>query len=301
MPKQEKIKSALLTNSAEFRVGVVQTLNTLGFTAEKLSVEGLSSLGPLLSSDPLVWNVVVDAVSLFPGETELEGRFREIEAAIGKAAVTTLVYVPSQLFEALASTFKAFPKLRFRPLPARRQDVVDHFVKPFNARHGRGKDDKAPAKPSASQAGDSIAEAIQHAKQTIDLLQKVSADRSAVAAFVAIGQRFNGLYGAYLFLGGKDGYHQLRMICEIIDALGKTYGKGEGKSALAPAHVELMMRCAKCVFAILKEMRSGKSVAGALNAETEAIRKAYDTLEDVFRREAESQEFVDEILRKYSA
>lgn len=133
------------------------------------------------------------------------------------------------------------------------------------------------------------------------MLKKVAADPAAVSQFVAIGQRFNGLYGAYLFLGGKDGYHQLRILCEVIDALSKTYGKDEGKSALAKPHVNLMVRCAKCVFGILKEMRGGKAVSDDFKTETQAIRSAYEAMPDVFRREAMSQEFVDEILRKYSA
>lgn len=301
MPKQEKIKSALLTASGEFRVSMVQTLNTLGFTAEKVSADGLAALSKLLSTDQLVWNVVVDAASLYPNGNDFASRFKEIEQAIGSAAVSVLVYVPAQLFEPLQVVTKAFPKLHFRPLPVRRQDVVDHFIKPYMARHGHVKAEKQPTKSASAGSNENIGEAIEHAKQTIDLLKKVAADSSAVAQFVAIGQRFNGLYGAYLFLGGKDGYHQLRILCEIIDALSKTYGKETGRSALAKAHVELMVRSAKCVFGILKEMRSGKMLSDELKSETDDVRRAYEGMGDVFRREAMSQEFVDEILRKYSA
>ncbi len=301
MPKQEKIKSALMTASGEFRVSMVQTLNTLGFTAEKVTVEGLDQLSKLLANDRLVWNVVIDAASLYPSDPDFDERFREIEQAVGKAGVSVLVYLATDLFGPLDDVTKRFPKLHFRPLPVRRQDVVDHFIKPFMARHGHGKVEKAQTKAPTSPSGESIGEAIEHAKLTIDLLKKVAGDPAAVTQFVAIGQRFNGLYGAYLFLGGKDGYHQLRILCEVIDALSKSYGKDAGKTALARSHVDLMVRCAKCVFGILKEMRGGKAVSDELKAETQAIRTAYESLSDVFRREAMSQEFVDEILRKYSA
>lgn len=146
MPKQEKIKSALLTASGEFRVSMVQMLNNLGFTAEKVSVDGLDPLAKLLATDQLVWNVVVDVASLFPGDADLEGRFREIERAVGKAAVSVLAYLPAPVFEGASDVMKKFPKLHFRPLPVRRQDVVDHFIKPFMARHGHGKPEKAQAK-----------------------------------------------------------------------------------------------------------------------------------------------------------
>ncbi len=301
MPKQEKIKSVMLTSSGEFRVSMVQTLNTLGFTAEKINADSMTTCAKLMQTDQLIWNVVVDAASFFPNETDLEPRFKEIEQAVGAAAVSVLVYVPAPMFEPLAGAIRKHPKLHVRPLPVRRQDVVDYFIKPYMARHGHGKVEKPALKAQQTASGESIAEATQHAKQTIDLLKKIAADPAAVPQFVAIGQRFNGLYGAYLFLGGKDGYHQLRILCEVIDALSKTYAKESSKKVLAKGHVELMVRCAKCVFGILKEMRTGKALSDDFKAETDAVRAAYEAQPDVFRREAMSQEFVDEILRKYSA
>lgn len=301
MPKQEKIKSALVTASGEFRVGMVQTLNTLGFTAEKVSCENFTALGKLLATDTLVWNVVVDAASLFPSDPQLKERISDLERHLASAAVSVIVYLTAERLDASTEMIKAFPKFHFRPLPVRRQDVVDYFIKPYMARHGHGKGEKAPAKPQASQSGESIGEAIEHVKQTIEHLKKIAADVAAVDQFVAIGQRFNGLYGAYLFLGGKEGYHHLRILCEVIDSLSKTYLKDPKPTALAKPHVDHMVRSAKCVFGILKEMRAGQGVSAALKAEADDVRKVYDAMPDVFRREAMSQEFVDEILRKYSA
>lgn len=301
MPKQEKIKSVLLTANAEFRVSMQQSLNTLGFTAEKINAEDLAAVGKLVAADRLIWNVVIDVASIFPNESDFKNRFAEIEKVFGNAAVSVLVYLSADGFEAAAATIKDFPRLRVRPLPARRQDVVDDFVKPFRVRHGLEKGAKPPQKATAPAQGESITEAIEQVRQTIDWLKLVASDTTAITQFIAIGQRFNGLYGAYLFLNGRDGYHQMRLLCEVIDALSKTYAKSPEKSNLAQPHVELMIRGAKCVFAILKEMRGGKALSQVLKDETDAVRKAYDAMTDVFRRDAMSQEFVDEIMQKHSA
>lgn len=212
MPKQEKIKSVILTGQSEFRVSMVQTLNTLGFHAEKVNAENLAELGKLLAVDQLVWNVVIDAASYFPDDAKFENCLAEIAQAVGTSAVSVLIYLAAEKHDALAETLGKFPKFQVRSLPVRRQDLVEAFIKPFMARHGHGKVEKPVAK-SPSPAGEAIGEAIEHVRQTVELLKQVATDANAVEQFAQIGQRFNGLYGAYLFLDGKDGYHQLRMLC----------------------------------------------------------------------------------------
>ena len=82
------------------------------------------------------------------------------------------------------------------------------------------------------------------------------------------------------------------------DSLGKTYSTDASRTEIARPHAALMVRAAKCTFAILKEMRQGLSVPPALNDEVEQVRSAFGAMTDVFRRDPMNQASVDDLLSK---
>ncbi len=300
MPKQEKIKSVLFTTGGEFRAGVVHHLNGLGFTAEKHSVDSMKDLTEALAHDPLIWNVLVDFAS-FGKEATLAQVLADLTQAVAKAPVSVLVFVPHPLLEQSRALQTKHPKLHLTAVPAKRQDLVEGFVKPFMERHGHHTVKKAPPKASAPTANENVVEAIEHVKRTIDQLKQVVARDDALVEFAAIAQRFNGLYGTYLFFGDRDGYHQLGEISEVVDSLGKTYSRAGAPKTLAKPHVELLVRCAKATFALLKDMRDGKPLSESLRDESQKIRAACEAMPELYRSEVLNQDSVDDLLTKYSA
>jgi hypothetical protein len=214
---------------------------------------------------------------------------------VASLPILTLVYMPDDAAAEMPVYAGRFQQLLFRTLPFKRQDIVDAFVAPRMSRPRA-----APrAAPAATSRFVCIEEAVQHLKTTVGMLQALATSATgpeATRLVQAIGQRFNGLYGTFLFFGERSGYRQLRRLCEIVDAVGKTYEREADRQNVAAVHAALLLRAARCAFAVLKEMRHGQPITPALEAEATAIDTVYQAATDLFHREPASQDLVDELL-----
>ena len=127
-------------------------------------------------------------------------------------------------------------------------------------------------------------------------MKALARNAKALPALAAIGQRFNAFYGTYLLLGSRDGFAQLRQLGEVVDGMAKTYAKPGAPAEIEATHLALVLRAARAAFAILRDMRDGRSLTPTVKTEATEVRRLYLALEGVHKRQGMSQTDVDSML-----
>lgn len=294
MPRQERIKSLILSTRSDFRASIVSYLTQAGFAAEKKFATKISDIGPM-SRDPLLWNYVVDleGVPAAQARTVLS----ELIEMIGEPRIHPLVYVGPG-----ADTDAAALKDEFRGCvvvtkPISRQHLTDALLKPYLARHGHLKSVKKPD----SQENALAIETIGHVKSTVENLKKLAADLTATDQLIEIGQRFNGVYGTFKFFETHPGYAELAKLSEIIDSVSQTYAGERSRKKVEPEHFRLMFEAARAAFELLKTMRDSQAPEVTLLDRCANLQNDFNKCSDLKKRNSTSQDDVDTLLAELGA
>jgi len=302
-----RIKSVIVTQAPAFRTGATKLLNAAGFAAAKVTLEDSAALTEALA-DPLIGNILVDAVGV--STPDLKKLCELIKTLTFSSPALTIVAVAPERLPEISELAADCPMVNFRAAPLRIVDLIEVLVTPRQAISkaviaeaprrvtqpvaGPASRGKEPANPSNATLNDTL----EHLRVTVEKLKMLAAGKVAEDHHVLMGnisQRFNGIYGAFLFLVNREGYKQFGRLCEIVDDIGRT-AAAAGKEPVVRAHLQLMLEAARCAFAILKVLRVTQPLTPAQIAECAGIEARYLALDGILKRQLIKQNDVDDLI-----
>lgn len=291
--RKEQMKSILLCKDRDFKRKAVGHLNNSAFAAEKFVVEKMSDAVEILDRDLDVENFVIDA-SPFSSD-EIKGMLDLYQRRSKNPEVRFLIYLDEAYQSKEKDVILQFmPKANVFFLPP----AQNHFNKAF---HGG----RAIPDPPASTASDQSAkegpaltliETSAHIKETVELLNSVSKDRSRLDILKQIGQRFNGIIGTFSFFLAKPGYAKVKDLATIIDDISRTYEDSDDHNALTDKHWQLLMESAKTLYLILKDLRENRPLTPSYVEKANALIAIYAKDTDIRKRSSQTQDEVDRIV-----
>jgi hypothetical protein len=309
----EKAKSVILTANREFRATAVNMLNNLAFASEKLSASSIDEIRVQVARDRTLVNIIIDAAGMSDPEFgHLVEKWDEILK--GKEARALIFYQESQkaLMEKHQAVTSTWAHSTIKPLP----QAKPHYVECFYSARKQGssafpgapavKPSETAAKPAPAQAAPAAAqqknlsffEASGHVRDTIDSLNKIIKDRSAVADLAKVGQRFNGIIGGFAFFGDKPGYRELVHLADWIDTVAREYSVPGQRKEATEQHVNFVMDAAKCSYLMLKELRETEKITDDTNNKFNQCKKAFDLINDIKKKSKNDQVDVDKLLEE---
>ncbi len=291
--RKEQMKSILLCKDRDFKRKAVGHLNNSAFAAEKFVVEKMSDAVEILDRDLDVENFVVDASPL--SSDEIKSMLDLYQRRSKNPEVRFLVYLDEAYQSKEKEVILQFlPKAHVFFLPP----AQNHFNKAFHG--GRAIPDPPPPSPSEQASKDgpalTLIETSAHIKETVELLNSVSKDRSRLDILKQIGQRFNGIIGTFSFFVQKPGYAKVKDLATIIDDISRTYEDSEDHNALTEKHWQLLMESAKTLYLILKDLRENRPLTSTYVEKANALIAIYRKDTDIRKRSSQTQDEVDRIV-----
>jgi hypothetical protein len=287
------MKSILLCKDRDFKRKAVGHLNNSAFAAEKFVVDKMSDALEILERDLDVENFVIDASPM--GSEEIRSMLELYQRRAKNPEVRFLIYL-DEVYQSKEKEIiqGLLPKAHVFCLPL----AQSHFNKAF---HG-GRVIPEPPPPSPSEQGSkdgpalALIETSAHIKETVDLLNSVSKDRTRLDILKQIGQRFNGIIGTFSFFVGKTGYAKVKDLATIIDDISRTYEHSNDQNALTDKHWQLLMESAKTLYLILKDLRENRPITTAYVDKANTLIALYKKDGDIRKRSSQSQDEVDRIV-----
>ena len=309
--RKEQVKSIIVTKDREFKRKAIAFLNGSAFAAEKFAVEQMNDGIDVLERDGDCVNIVFDGCNLNSEDlkSQLEAfakRCKNQDARLmvyldetsqhpEKENAQKLVPVAHVFFLPMAQVHfnKAFHGAKLFPevtAPAHPSHPA-----PSSHREPEHRDSHHAKESSSNKSSLTLIETSAHIKETVDMLNAVAKDKAKIETVREIGQRFNGLIGAFSFFGNAAGYPKLRDLSTIIDDISRTY-REDHSLTIKDEHWNLMMESAKTLYLILKDMRDNKPVAPAHIEAADSIWARYGVTTDIVKRESQSQEDIDALI-----
>ncbi len=298
MIKKSQMMTLILCSDRDFKHRAVNFLNNVAFQSEKIPMESFQEAKDLVDRNPFVLNAVIEG-ALFK---EKAREFWPIVLQMAKKPnFMCLIYFPD------GEGLKAFPHKKptvsnifLKVLPF----VKGDFIEAFHTRIESGSPSKPqPIQDAASQQQKSITieEATSHLFNTIEQVRALSQDRTKLESLFQIGQRFNGVMGAFAFLQTKLGMPELKRLSIIIDSVARTY-ETQGLSPLTKEHHELILSATRCAYRILVQLRQDPTaLSPELVADENRIFTLYEKDTILLKRNSHSQDQVDELLKNLAS
>ena len=159
-----------------------------------------------------------------------------------------------------------------------------------------GKEKAAGAKPKEDPEKLSFFETSLHVKITIEMFNDIAKSKTDLDAVRNIGQRFNGIFGAFAFYGDKAGYKQLKELSIMIDNVCRTYEEQFGRTEISDKHLKILMDSAKCSYKFLQLLRDGKELPKDIFDYYDKTKEEYDATGDIERKTRHSQSEIDDLI-----
>ncbi|MFW7380690.1 MAG: hypothetical protein ACOH5I_17890 [Oligoflexus sp.] len=291
--KKNQVKSAILCEDRDFKRKSIMFLNNAAFSGEKFQTENVAATLDLIVRDSMVRNIVID--SRIFSDAALEPALQQVMTVVKNLPVRVLCYLQDHQHSLEIQLKEAMPSFHFAFAPL--SQAV--FNKSFIIKRDTEKDQdeaKSGQKSSPKQPARSVIEASIHLKDTVDLLNQFSADKNKREALQAVGQKFNGLVGAFAFLQDQAGYKSLCSLAQIIDEICRHYENQH--TEVHDNHWSLIKEAAKCAYLLLRDMRE-QTPTEALNqwiTKEAELSQSFSTLADIQKREQLDQNAVDTLL-----
>jgi hypothetical protein len=308
----EKAKSVILTANRDFRATAVNMLNNLAFVSEKLTANSIDEIRVQVARDRTLVNIIIDAAGMSDPEFgHLVEKWDDILK--GKEARALIFYQESQkaLMEKHNAVTSTWAHSTIKLLPQAKPHYVECFysarkqgsaafpgaqvVKPAEA---TVKQTPPPTPNAQPQKNISFFEASGHVRDTIESLNKIIKDRSAVADLVKVGQRFNGIIGGFAFFGDKPGYRELVQLADWIDNVAREYAIPDQRKEATEQHVNFVMDAAKCSYLMLKELRETEKITDDSKGKFNLCKSAFDQINDIKKKSKNAQVDVDQLLEE---
>lgn len=270
MLNQSKIRSIFLTTDRDFRAFGIQLLNECGYTGDKVFGFSIQDLDKILKTEKDCGNIVLNGREQVG--KELVGYCERMHQLLGLGTTmqVLVMFEPSSQAAFIGDIKDRFFEYNFKPLPIEKKYYLETFYSRnpdyqafMTKRAKRLAELTGPVKPTA--ATQTFFEASAHVKETIELINKLASDYGQTKLVLDIGQRFNGFFGAFSFLYGKEGFSELTDLARLIDNIAFTYETSG--AMLTEEHFKMLHQAAKGAFLVLKDLREGKPIV----AETKSL------------------------------
>lgn len=295
---KERVKSIIVCKDREFKAKAVQLLNGAAFPSEKYTVNSISDATDRANHDRTVLNLVIDG-SMFSPDS-LEEALQELERLNTNDQLNLLCILDEAQQEVKERYSEIFSRTFLEHFPLSQA----HFNRAFHSKKSTRQsnimhpplenlEQVATVQPKAPAL--SIIETSKHLKDTIEMINQLKKDPSNIESALHIGQRFNGLIGAFHFFGSKEGFPKLRELAEMIDTVCRSY-ESQQHSLVEEEHLNFITEAAKCSYLILKDLRNGSAITSDQLLEHIKLVDQFKQLGNIRRRQNEDQQSVDKII-----
>ena len=289
---KEKDRSLIFCLDADFKRRLTGMLIEAAFPAEKYCVKTVKEAREAFKSHDRVVNIVMNGADfegkeIFKILTEIRDMFLE------RAGTKILIYLDEDQYESLPDELKKTPgRITFFKHPVSKVEINSVF-NPI-------KKPKLVAVPGGAQKPQgkknvNFYETSKHVQETITSLNALKNKPGNLKALEKIGQRFNGIFGAFSFVQEKPGYRELCYLSHLIDDVARHYENGDKKN-ISQEHLALMLEAAKCSFAMLKLLRDSQPLTPNHNKAFELIEERFNNHPEIERRSETSQDDVDAMI-----
>ncbi len=301
--RTEKLKTVILCEDREFKNFAVNNLNNAALPGEKFTTEEVKEAHQIIESNGLADNFLVDFSGYSKKElvTKLNEVFPLPTIADEMRRVITIVMLdPEEHMQLAKALNQKFKDVFFFYMPMTQQQFIEGF---HDGRKNRVKITSSKPQEATSTPGQenkkntssvNFLETTKHIRSSIESLNNIAKDDSRVDDMQHIGQRFNGMIGAFAFYGKKSGYHELHTIATYIDNICRIYENDKDK--VDKSHFDIVLLAARTAFLLLKDLREGNELSPKNKETLNSITESYNKLSDVKERNSQSQQDVDALI-----
>lgn len=304
---KDKMKNVVLSLDRGFRTQASRLFGDAGFPGEKIFVGNASEATAILRFDRLALNICVSPDNLeTPAYLEI---LANINTVVAGSSILTLAYFRLDQARELNEVKAGLPYLNLRLLPIKRADFISVFrslrgisvegFRPPEIQSG-GKFEGPDRQKKLAKEGSvlSFFEATKHLRESIDAVNELHKDSGHLDLLHRIGQRFNGLVGAYCFFQNQAGFKELFHLSVVVDDISRHYD-GTSATAMDPQHLNLLTDAVRAAFVILKRLRDGLDPEPAQTEEAMRIFESFQNDSTITKRERSSQDEVEALLQQF--
>lgn len=315
--RKSEIESLILTADREFKYRAVNFLNNIAFNSEKVTVSSIADAKSTLEKNPRVLNVIIDG-ELFA--SNIDTYFTEgVKTLFTRQDVIGIMYLSEKLFKDFKHHNHNLPNLVVDRLPFDKRVFTEVFHKRSSLKDVSSAKTGQEAPPSknpfarlenvtatsnqedaAAKSKKSVSvsafEASEHVRDTISMINIIGKNREAFEQMKVVGQKFNGVVGAFAFFPNLSGYTELSHLGHIIDRISRHYDEMTKKEKISDEHFNLLLDAAKCSFLLLMALREQKPVPAEFTDTEKKIMERFKAsgIEDAKKV---SQSEIDELLK----
>jgi hypothetical protein len=307
---KDKIKNVVLSVDRGFRAEVSRLYGDAGFPGEKVFVASSSEATSVLKFDRQALNICTSPDNLeTPAYLEI---LANINNAIAGTTVLALAYMRLDQAREMSEIRAGLPYLNLRLLPVKRSD----FIAVFRSMRGMGMDGFRPpeiqndrqserkeAQRKSAKEGTilSFFEATKHLRESVDAVNELHKAPDSLDLLLRVGQRFNGLVGAYCFLQNQPGFKELFHLSVVVDDISRNYRPQSERSSVDPIHLALVTKAVRCAFMILKKLRDGVEPDPLQTEEAMEIFETYLADSTISKRVLVNQDEVEQLMSTFRA
>jgi hypothetical protein len=294
---KDKIKNVVLSVDRGFRTQASRLFGDAGFPGEKMFVSNVSEATSILRFDRQALNICMSPDNLeTPAYLEI---LANINNVIAGTSILALAYMRIDQARDMNEVKSGLLYLNLRLHPVKRSDFsLDGFRPPEIQKDDKGSNKESSKKVPKGASVISFFEATQHIRESIDAVNELLKDGHKLDLLQMVGQRFNGLVGAYCFLQNQTGFKELFHLSVVVDDISRNYRHQSEKTSVDVSHLDLLLRAVKCAFLILKRLRDGAEPDPGQTEEAMQIFDSYLTDSTIAKRDLVSQDEVEVLLSK---
>ncbi len=303
--RKENVKSVIMTSDKEFKRKAITFLNGSAIAAEKIVVEHMQGALLHFDQDEFCGNFVLDATTMKAAELKVSLELFAAHKSSGDSRI--LIFLDEgqslQVRDAI-QTLIPLAQIYFMPMAQAQFNKTFHGTRAA-LQAPKESEGKKPATPAADahastqtaeQKGSiTLLETSAHLKETVELLNTVAKDKNRTDLVRSVGQRFNGLIGAFAFLKATKGFAEMQNLARIVDDVARTY-ESPASPVITDKHWQLMMESAKTLYLILRELRESHPIPETLLGKAAQLEKLYQAADNLSRRQSQSQDDIDQLI-----
>ncbi|MBQ47215.1 MAG: hypothetical protein CMP10_07080 [Zetaproteobacteria bacterium] len=253
-------------------------------------VDQVDDAKSLFYADETITNLVFNGLD-FPNR-EIYKILHKLSAIFfSRDKVRCLIYLSDEQYLILHNRLKSNLSMRlfFYPYPLNQASIDRVFA------HTSDSETESYAATKVLSEDVTFQETWLHLKETLSALKALEEDRSNLEAIGKIGQRFNGIFGAFAYEKEKQGYLELSNLAHIIDDIARHYNS-EFHQEIDEEHFRLMLVAAESSFSMISTLKQGHHLGPEHIKVYQSIKDEFDQHTEIGRRTENKQEEVDALL-----
>ena len=308
---KEKQACLIVSKDKELKNKSVSFFIAAGYPGEKKFVEAFDDIERELHLNQSVRNIILDAQTCFEEGSAVDDILSSVGLLCNNDKLKVLMYMSAAQKESLSDTEHRIRHLLIETLPPNLRQFNNifnkskvAFNKPIGTTFSKVQLDREAEKLRLLMEqikNTTVLTAAESSKHLIGVFESVNQlknDHKDFKALEHIGQRFNGIFGTFVFYGERPGWSELCKISYQIDNISKTYLKSEELDEVATEHVLLLIDLVKGAFRLLHSLRES---AGVKKSELDEVLETVTQVENdprIIQMVQISQDEVDNLIEK---